>query len=67
MAIVSGKHYRDGHFVGNVDLSTPQVAHDGPDDFVWIGLVDPTEDELRIRQATYGLHTRAVDDALQAH
>ena len=67
MAIVSGKHYRDGHFVGNVDLSTPQVAHDGPDDFVWIGLVDPTEEELRQLQTTYGLHTLAVDDALQAH
>ena len=67
MAIVSGKHYRQGHFVGDVDLSTPQVAHDGPDDFVWIGLVDPTEDELRKLQATYGLHTLAVDDALQAH
>ncbi len=67
MAIVTGRHYRNGCKIADLELCAPQVAHDGPEDFVWIGLVDPTEDELRILQSIYNLHPLAVEDALQAH
>jgi magnesium transporter len=37
------------------------------DHFVWIGLVDPSEEEMRLVQAELGLHDLAVEDAHRAH
>ena len=50
--------------------STPEDAlrvaaeHGG---FVWLGLYEPTEDELDAISARYGLHPLAVEDAVYAH
>lgn len=38
-----------------------------PGDFVWIGLHDPTLDELEEVANAFGLHPLAVEDALNAH
>lgn len=38
-----------------------------PNDFVWLGIVDPTEDELSGLAARFDLHPLAVEDALKAH
>src|SRR3954467_4589179 len=38
-----------------------------PDDFVWVGLHEPTEDELATVEAEFGLHPLAVEDAFNAH
>ncbi|HND84571.1 MAG TPA: magnesium/cobalt transporter CorA [Pseudobdellovibrionaceae bacterium] len=38
-----------------------------PDCFVWVALVDPSEDELKVYQAEFGLHELAVEDALKGH
>jgi magnesium transporter len=38
-----------------------------PGDFVWIGLHDPTLDELAEVAEAFGLHPLAVEDALNAH
>lgn len=35
--------------------------------FVWLGLYEPTEDELTAISARYGLHPLAVEDAVYAH
>jgi len=35
--------------------------------FVWLGLYEPTEDELTSISARYGLHPLAVEDAVYAH
>jgi magnesium transporter len=40
------------------------VEHGG---FVWLGLFEPTEDELSEIAARYGLHPLAVEDAVYAH
>ena len=40
------------------------VAHGG---FVWLGLYEPTEEELTSISARYGLHPLAVEDAVYAH
>ena len=37
------------------------------DSFVWIGLHDPTEDELGKVAAEFSLHDLAIEDALKAH
>ena len=49
--IVASAAYADGRRVADVDLSAvgTWVAKDGS--FVWIGLDEPSEDELRTLQA----------------
>jgi magnesium transporter len=42
-------------------------ARCGPDDFVWIGLLDPDEAELAEVAEVFDLHTLAVEDAVSAH
>jgi magnesium transporter len=47
-----------------LDHTRPELK-DG--DFVWIGLHEPTAEELNTLAATYHLHQLAVEDALNAH
>ncbi|MFD9822367.1 magnesium and cobalt transport protein CorA [Streptomyces violascens] len=44
-----------------------EAAHGAPDSFVWIGLHEPTEDQLQIVADAFDLHPLAVEDALHAH
>lgn len=37
------------------------------EDFVWIGLIEPSEPELRLLAGRFGLHELAVADALTTH
>ncbi|MCB5202757.1 magnesium and cobalt transport protein CorA [Neorhizobium sp. T786] len=65
MTVVASFVYRGGK-------RSEAVATDGPrpllkeGDFVWIGLVDPTAEEIGGLAATYGLHQLAVEDALNS-
>ncbi|MFF3577631.1 magnesium and cobalt transport protein CorA [Streptomyces mirabilis] len=43
------------------------ACHATPDSFVWIGLHEPTEDQLQSVARAFGLHPLAVEDALTAH
>jgi magnesium transporter len=38
-----------------------------PGDFVWVGLHEPSEDELATVEKEFGLHPLAVEDAFTAH
>ena len=38
-----------------------------PGDFVWVGLHEPSEDELATVEEEFGLHPLAVEDAFNAH
>ena len=65
MTVVAAQMYRQGLPVENVSLDRcPDI---GGKDFVWIGLLEPSEAELRTLQQTYGLHPLAIEDALKAH
>ena len=44
-----------------------QQARAKPGRFVWLGLFEPTEEELTEIGAIYGLHRLAVEDAVHAH
>jgi magnesium transporter len=46
--------------------SALQVATE-EDGFVWLGLYEPTEEELAVYADQYGLHPLAVEDAVDAH
>lgn len=66
MTVIAAQLYHNGHAAEPVSLeSCPPMRQDG--DFVWIGLHEPSEAELRAVQQTYGLHPLAVEDALKAH
>ncbi|HEU4567463.1 MAG TPA: magnesium/cobalt transporter CorA [Marmoricola sp.] len=69
--IVDNALYRDGHRVEEGlaadDLAGVRAKATGPGDFVWIGMHEPTAEELEAVQDLYGLHPLAVEDALSAH
>lgn len=64
MTIVAARRYRDGKVV-DPDLPVDCPATD-KSEFDWIGVVDPTADEMAGLQARYGLHALAVEDSLVA-
>jgi magnesium transporter len=49
------------------DLDGVRARATDPDDFVWVGLHEPSERELDTVAAVYHLHPLAVEDALTAH
>jgi magnesium transporter len=44
-----------------------RLAEAADDRFVWIGLAEPSEDELTAVSSAYELHPLAIEDALHAH
>jgi magnesium transporter len=67
MSIVAAYAYANGVRVREVDLDAPETLRVAENEFVWIGLVDPDEAELRVLQKQYGLHPLAVEDAIHAN
>jgi magnesium transporter len=64
MSVVAAYLYRNGHRVEAVSLDQPVHCATDRSEFVWIGLYEPTEAELRTLQERFGLHPLAVEDAL---
>lgn len=63
MTIVASYIYRDGKRAESIPLTAaPFPAKDG--EFVWIGLVDPKQEEMDDLKIMFGLHPLAVEDAL---
>ncbi|HEU4651257.1 MAG TPA: magnesium and cobalt transport protein CorA [Croceibacterium sp.] len=62
MTIVAARRYRDGKLVDH-DLP-PDCAAPAKSEFDWIGLVEPSHEEMEQVRAKYGLHPLAVEDAL---
>ncbi|MGW1886238.1 magnesium and cobalt transport protein CorA [Streptomyces sp. NPDC001970] len=67
--IVDYALYRDGcRTKGPDDFSDALTeARATGDDFLWIGLYEPTKDEFDLVSSEFGLHRLAVEDALSAH
>jgi magnesium transporter len=68
--IVDCAHYRDGvrQHAGPLDLGdAASCALEAEDDFVWLGLHEPSLEELRQVQEEFVLHELAVEDAQSAH
>ncbi|HEY1133323.1 MAG TPA: magnesium and cobalt transport protein CorA [Nocardioides sp.] len=68
--IVDNALYRDGHRVdpgcASHDLAGVLAARQ-EGDFVWVGLFEPTAEEMGAVAEQFGLHALAVEDAVQAH
>ncbi len=67
MSVVAAAIYRKGERLAEVGLEDAMTTDLGQDDFVWIGLHEPGEDELRRLQERFALHPLAVEDALSSH
>ena len=66
MSVVAAYIYRDGRRVREANL-TPDGLKMQQDEFLWIGLFEPTADEFEALVNCFGLHPLAVEDALSAH
>jgi magnesium transporter len=67
--IVDCGHYRDGvrQHDGQMTLAEAARCRERDDGFVWIGILDPTEEELSRLASALSLHELAVEDAQRAH
>jgi magnesium transporter len=67
--IVDCAHYRDGvrQHEGQLPLDVAEKCVVGDGDFVWLGLFEPTVEELRDVGARFDLHELALEDAYRAH
>jgi len=69
--IVDSALYRDGVRVAvdctKEDLGRIRDEASGAEDFVWVGMHQPDEDELNRVAEVFSLHPLAVEDALKAH
>jgi magnesium transporter len=62
MTIIAARRYLNGKLV-DPDLP-PHCAAPARAEFDWVGLLEPTAEEMAEVQARYGLHPLAVEDAL---
>jgi magnesium transporter len=67
MSVVAAYVYGGGRRVREIDLTRPESLDMAPGEFAWIGLFEPTLDELHVLQHRFGLHPLAVEDAQSAH
>jgi magnesium transporter len=66
--IVDCALYRDGKRVeGGTDWRELLAKADEGGGFVWIGMFEPSTDEIHDVAAVFGLHPLAVEDAVHAH
>jgi magnesium transporter len=67
--IVDCAHYRDGRRQHAGKMETTEAAAIARDDagFVWLGMVEPSPEELDGVQTEFGLHELAVEDAQSFH
>jgi magnesium transporter len=69
--IVDNALYRDGVRVpldcDTSDLAAVRAQNTGDGSFVWVGLHEPSAEELDRVAEAFGLHPLAVEDALHAH
>ena len=67
--IVDCAHYRVGvrQHEGKLPLDVAEKCVVGDGDFVWLGMYEPTVDELQDVGRRFGLHELALEDAYRAH
>ena len=66
MTVVAAYLYRDGKRVREVSIGEKVDCAADKSEFVWVGLANPTPEELHTLQEKYDLHPLAVEDALKA-
>jgi magnesium transporter len=59
--------YEAGRRLNSLDINDPEQMRVQPGRVIWIGLYEPSEEELAKLQRYFGLHELAVEDAYRAH
>jgi magnesium transporter len=67
MPVVAAYHYRDGARVRSVGIDEKVDCAVNRSEFVWIGVADPTVEEMQALKECYDLHPLAVEDAISAN
>ncbi len=58
---------KDGRRLGDISLNAISDVLKDPDQFIWVGLLEPDEALLGKLQEEFGLHDLAIEDAHNAH
>ncbi|WP_076070732.1 magnesium and cobalt transport protein CorA [Sphingomonas montana] len=66
MTVVAAYLYRHGKRVREVGIDEKVDCPADRSEFVWIGICDPSVEEMHVLQEQYGLHPLAVEDAVKA-
>jgi magnesium transporter len=59
--------YAQGRRLRDVTIDAIGQVLENPAAFVWVGLLEPSEELLREVQSQFGLHDLAIEDAHRAH
>src|SRR5678815_2235223 len=65
--IINCAAYQNGHRTADVELNKVHTVLEDVDQFVWIGLHEPSEEMLQRVQEEFNLHDLAIEDAHRAH
>ena len=65
--LVNCAAYQDGRKLADIPVSEISEYVTRPDCFVWVALVDPTQEELDEMAVEFSLHPLAVEDARKGH
>src|SRR4051812_21581867 len=65
--IINCAAYSSGRRIADIELGQVHEELKGSNQFVWIGLHEPSEEILSKVQDEFGLHDLAVEDAHHAH
>lgn len=65
--IVNCAAYQDGRRIANVEVDELHEVLQHPEQFIWVGLHEPSEETLATFQEQFELHELAVEDAHNAH
>jgi magnesium transporter len=65
--VIAAAAYSAGRKVQDIDIADSGSWAERPGHFVWIGIHEPDEAELRGLQRQFHLHELAIEDALHAH
>lgn len=66
MTVVAAYLYRHGKRVREVAINEKVDCPADKSEFVWIGICDPTDEEMRTLKEQYDLHPLAIEDAVNA-
>ena len=67
MPFAAARVYAEGHRLRHLRLHEEEDRVVQAHQFAWIGLIDPTHDELELLRQRFNLHPLAIEDALCDH
>ena len=67
MTVAAAYLYRQGKRVREVTIDEKVDCPNDKSAFVWVGICDPTDDEMRTLKEQYDLHPLAIEDAVNAN